>query len=299
MFCPGSPPLLCPGTVVPVISRDGDFLPKVLGTFPFPDSCFLVPVFIEYRDAVLCCLFFIMRIICRQHRIINCSPLFILCIGKHGFLLFLPGMILAKPPHCQKDMGMRIAVLFVMQCPVSNHPFADKIFLNIISDTLDLLLPVHLRRQSHFDFPGQLCVGSFFYFLNLIPEGLPIPVLLRRILRKQDLTHHHTAFFRKVMGQTGLLVCQLLPCTVCCGCHCRPSAGSADDFNGAMINCHFIPPIDNRSAHGGIPKGRALWCRPHRTRRRNEPGSLRLTGWRRAPNLTCGLCQHISAPLSP
>jgi hypothetical protein len=50
---PGCPPLFSVLPVIPVVGRNGDFLPEVFRSLAFPDPRFLLPVTVKLRDAIL------------------------------------------------------------------------------------------------------------------------------------------------------------------------------------------------------------------------------------------------------
>ena len=53
MLCPGGSPFFSIPPVIPVIGRDGDFLPEVFRSLALPNPRFLHTVFIQLRDTVL------------------------------------------------------------------------------------------------------------------------------------------------------------------------------------------------------------------------------------------------------
>jgi hypothetical protein len=136
---PGRSPPFRIGSVIPVVGRNIDLLPKVFCPFAFSDSGFLISIFIQDRNPVPGSVLPITRIIKWQSRIKHCPAVFIPRIRKNGFCFLLPVFILIEPPHRQHDMCMRIAIAFVMKCPVRNHSFRDKVFPNIGTGTFNLL----------------------------------------------------------------------------------------------------------------------------------------------------------------
>ncbi len=53
VLCPGCPPLFGVLPVIPVVGRNGDFLPKIFRPFALPDPRFLRSIFVQLWDAVL------------------------------------------------------------------------------------------------------------------------------------------------------------------------------------------------------------------------------------------------------
>ena len=108
--------------------------------------------------------------------------------------------------HGQHDVGMRIAVTFIMQRPVCYHPFAHKILLNVTTHTHNLRFPVKLFRKGHFDFSCKLRVRSLFNLLDFIPQYLTIFESFGRMRGQEDLAHNDPAFFGEIMREACLFI---------------------------------------------------------------------------------------------
>ena len=236
---PGRSPSFRIGSVIPVVSWNVDLLPQIFYPFSLSDPGFLIPVFIQCRYPIPGSILPVFRIINRQSRIKHCPAVFILRIRKNGFCFLLPVFILIEPPHRQHDMCMRVSIAFVVQCPVRNHSFRDKVFPDIGTDTFNLLWSRHFHRESDLHFPGQLCVASFLCFLYFVPKSLTVLVNYRRMFRKQDLTHDNPALCRKVMLNSGFVIQQLLSGSICGGGHRRAAGRTADNLYRTVVNCHF------------------------------------------------------------
>jgi len=137
---------------------------------------------------------------------------------------------------------VRIAVPFIMQCPVRDHAPGCEVLPDIVSDAFYLLFAAHLDRECDLDFPGELCIRPLFRFLDFVPQGLPVAVFFRGAVRENDLTHNDSGFMSEIMNKSGLFIDQFLTGTIRCGSNGRPAAAPADDFNGAMIDRHSRSP---------------------------------------------------------
>ena len=220
---PGCPPLFSILPVIPVVGRNGDFLPEVFRSLAFPDPRFLLPVFVKLRDAILRSVLPVFWIIGGERRVKYGSPFRVSGVGKYGFRFRLPLLILIEAAYRQHDVCVGVAVVFVVKRPVGDHAFRNEVLLNVIPDAFDLLGTSHLNRKSDFHFPGKLSVRSPFCFLHFVPENLTVPECWRYMLRKQDFAHDDTAFPGEVIQHSGFIIQQLFTGTVCSGRYRRPA----------------------------------------------------------------------------
>jgi len=201
--------------------------------------------------------FFIFRVIGRFLRIKHGPALFVPAVGKNAFLFAVPFPVFIKAADGKQDMRVRIAVPFIMQCPVRDHAPGCEVLPDIVSDAFYLLFAAHLDRECDLDFPGELCIRPLFRFLDFVPQGLPVAVFFRGAVRENDLTHNDSGFMSEIMNKSGLFIDQFLTGTIRCGSNGRPAAAPADDFNGAMIDRHSrSPPSSPRRAGSGAASRR-------------------------------------------
>ena len=239
VFRPRRPPDFRICLIVPVIFRKIHFFPEILCPFPFPDAGLLVSIFIKRRNAILRSSLFVFRVIGRTRRIEDRFPVFVSCICKNTSLLFCPYPAFVKSAYCQHDMCMRIAVALIVQRPISDHAPRDKVFHDIASGTIDLLLSGQFRREGYLDFTGKLRIGALFLLLNLVPEAGAIAQMLWRVFRQQDFIHDDAAFVCKVMDESCFLVPELFTGTIRCRSNSGTPARTRYDLNGTMVNGHI------------------------------------------------------------
>lgn len=235
VFRPRRPPDFRICLIVPVVFWKAHFFPEIFCPFSLPDAGLLVSAFIKRRDTILCSPLFVFRVIGRTGRIEGRFPVFVSCICKNTSLLFCPSPAFVKSAYCQHDMCMRIAVALIVQRPISNHAPGNKVFHDIASGTIDLLLSGQFRRESNFDFTRKLCVGALFLLLHLIPETGTVAKMLWRVFRQQDLIHDNAAFVCKVMNESCFLVPELFTGTIRCRSNSGTPARTRYDLNRAMV----------------------------------------------------------------
>ena len=97
-----------------------------------------------------------------------------------------PFAVLIHGAHGQKDMGVRIAVSFVVDRKSRDHTVGNKLFPAVIADKGFIFIFRDFIRQRHDDSAGKLGVPLPLGLLHGIPEDLPIDVFRRGVRREKD-----------------------------------------------------------------------------------------------------------------
>ena len=66
-------------------------------------------------------------------------------------------------------MCMRVAVTFIMKSPICDHALFDKVVLDEVPDTFDLLITCHFVRESNLDLTCELCIRTLLDLLHFVP----------------------------------------------------------------------------------------------------------------------------------
>ncbi len=97
-----------------------------------------------------------------------------------------PLAFLIHGTHGQEDMGVGIAIAFVMNRKVRDHTAGNKLFPAVVADEGFIFFFRDFIRQRHDDAAGKLGVPLSLGFLNGIPKDLPVCVYRRGVWREKD-----------------------------------------------------------------------------------------------------------------
>lgn len=186
VFRPRLPPFLRPAMFVPVVCRDRDALPEIFRPLALTHPCLLPAVPVKDRDAVLRRVLLVLCVIRGECRIKDRSALSVPRICKDRSLFGLPLGISVNAPNCEHDMRVGISVPFVMERPVRYHALCGKVLLDICPHAFYLLRPCHFRGQRNLNLSCKLCVRPLFNLLYFIPQGLPVVITCRCIVRQEN-----------------------------------------------------------------------------------------------------------------
>ena len=76
--------------------------------------------------------------------------------------VYIPCTVRLKLPHSEQDMGVRITITFIVECPVGTHPYIHKILSDVIPDTLYLLVPNFPRTSRTARHTRSVCISAPF-----------------------------------------------------------------------------------------------------------------------------------------
>lgn len=112
-----------------------------------------------------------------------------------------PFPVFVQRPHGQQNVGVRIAVAFVVDGKIRDHATGDELLPAVIADQRFQFFFWDFIRQCHDDAAGKLGVPLVLCFLNGIPKRLPICVFQQSIGWKEN------AFCQDLTGFIAVVFC--------------------------------------------------------------------------------------------